>query len=258
MRKVLLTLEYDGTDFRGWQVQAEGRCVQGVIEEALATLLGQPTRIHGSGRTDAGVHALGQAAHFETESRRRTDLIARALNGLLARDVAVVGARDVPEDFHARYSARAKTYRYTILNRRQRSALLAGTSLHVPYPLDVDAMADALRHLRGTHDFRSFESSGGRVRDARRTISRAEIDREDDLITITVTADGFLRGMVRAIAGTLIDVGRGARTADDMPAVLAARDRSAGGPAAKPHGLCLLHVDYDLPDDALDKQPPPA
>lgn len=245
MRNVLLTLEYDGTGFSGWQVQPGRRTVQAVVEEALSTVLGHAVRVHGSGRTDAGVHALGQTASFTTPSRRRCDLLARSLNGVLPPDVSVVAARDVASDLHARYSALSKTYRYTMLLRPSRSPLLWKRALHVPYTLDLAAMEAALGVLQGRHDFSAFRTAGSSAGDPVRTVSRAQIHRDGDLVHIELTADGFLRGMVRAIVGTLLQIGRGKRPVEDMEAVLSSGDRRKAGPAARPHGLYLVCVEYD-------------
>jgi tRNA pseudouridine38-40 synthase len=243
MRNVKLTLEYHGARFAGWQVQPNGRTVQQVVQDAIAAVTGEKVDVIGSGRTDSGVHATGQVASFRTDSAIPAANLMHAINTKLPADVAVVGAGDVPEDFHARYSARAKTYRYSILNRPVRSPLEHDRSCRVDRPLDVAAMRAAAECLIGEHDFAAFQSKPD-GKPTVRTITRLGVVRDGPMVQLWVTADGFLYNMVRAIAGTLIEVGLGKRPASGMPALVASRDRSQAGPTAPPQGLCLVEVLY--------------
>lgn len=249
MRTIKLTLAYDGTDYAGWQVQAPGRtAVQEVLERAIEAVTGARVRVMASGRTDAGVHALGQVASFRTESLLATDVLVRALNANLPPDVAVLDAADVPEDFHATLSAVRKRYRYAIHNHPVRDVFRRRTSWHCPVPLDVAAMHRAAQALRGTHDFRSFQTSGSERKTSVRTIFDIEVRRgegdEGRMIFIEIEADGFLYNMVRAIVGTLVQIGRGQRSESWAAEVLAAKDRRRAGRTAPPEGLVLLWVDY--------------
>jgi tRNA pseudouridine38-40 synthase len=248
MRNVKLTIEYDGTGYVGWQVQPNGTSVQEVLQRAVAEITGEPdAAVVGSGRTDAGVHAAGQVAHIKTETAIPAGDLVHAINTKLPDDIAVLHAADVPPDFHARYAARAKTYRYSILNRPVRSPLARNRTHLVRHTLDVSAMRAAARHLVGRHDFTSFQSKPDGT-SAVRTISRLEIQDRAPRIDIEVTANGFLYHMVRTLAGTLIEVGRGRRAPDDIPGLIEARDRSRAGPTAPPQGLCLLDVTYEAED----------
>lgn len=245
-----LTLEYDGTDFRGWQVQAGGeRTVQGALEAAVERLTGSAVRVHGAGRTDSGVHAEGQVASvaLETPPSIGDDAAAfqRALNGCLPPDVAVVDASVAAPDFHARFSARGKHYRYALWNSPVRAPLRARRTALVPQLLDLAAMRSAAAALRGRRDFASFQASGSHVESTVRTLTRLDVEGAPGAeIRFEVAADGFLRHMVRALVGTLVEVGRGRRPADSLAQVLAARDRAAAGPTAPARGLTLVRVDY--------------
>jgi len=258
-----LVLEYDGTDFAGWQVQAGGaRTVQGVLGEALARVCGAPAEVTGAGRTDAGVHALGQVAGVRVATRLAPAELARALNGVLPPDVAVRAAEAAPGGWHPRYHAAAKRYRYAIWNGPVRSPLRARFSHWVPRPLDVPAMAEAAAALTGRHDFRAFQGAGSDVTDTVRTLQRAAVTgAPGGDVLLELEGDGFLRHMVRNVAGTLLEVGLGARPAASLPALLAARDRSRAGPTAPARGLTLVEVAYGggflrnpggLPAPALD------
>ena len=248
-----LTLAYDGTNYVGWQRQAAGTSVQGLIEDALRELDGRQVTLHGAGRTDAGVHALGQVASCALDREIQSDVLMRALNAQLPGDVRVVSAEAVAPDFHARFGARAKTYRYRIYNTDVLSPFERHYAWHVFGPLDVEAMDAAARSLEGRHDFTAFQTAGGTLRTAERTVMRSRVKRsitEDaresggDLIVYEITGDGFLRHMVRAIVGTLVDVGRGRRPSEEMRDVLASCDRARAGPTAPAWGLFLVGVEY--------------
>ncbi len=244
MRTIRLTLEYDGTHFVGWQRQSQGRSVQAEVERAVETLTRTPTRVVGAGRTDAGAHALGQVAHFHTESRLPTDRMAAGLNALVPPDVSVRDAAEAPADFHARRDARFRVYRYAILRRSAPSALLRPYTYHLAGPLDPAAMRAALSSFAGTHDFRAFRAQGTPTRTTTCTLALADLAERDDLLLLTFGADRFLRHMVRLIVGTLLRVGRGDANLEDVTALLASRRDGSGGPAAPPRGLYLVHVGY--------------
>lgn len=243
MRNVKLIIEYDGTNYAGWQIQPNGVSVQEMIEKAIAEITRERVKLIGSGRTDAGVHAAGQVADFQTSTSIPAESLVHAINTKLPPDIAIVRAEDVAEDFHARYSAKWKTYRYTILNRDVRSPLSRGRAHHVRETLDVASMRRAAEYLIGTHDFAAFRSQPTK-KSSVRTITLASVAQHGRFIEITITANGFLYNMMRTIAGTLIEIGLGKREADSVAALIASRDRSQAGPTAPPQGLCLLHVDY--------------
>ena len=246
MRILKLTLSYDGTRLVGWQRQAEGESVQGVLEDALARFEGGPVTVHGAGRTDAGVHALGQVASVEVTFGHDVATLARALNAQLPEDVRVLSVEEALPGFHARFSARSKSYRYCIRNGAVASPFERAYAWHVPQPLDVDAMRQAASRLLGPHDFSTFRSVGTDVPDAVRTLHTSDVLGDAGaLLTYEVSGDGFLRHMVRAIVGTLVEVGRGWRDPAQMDALLQARDRARAGATAPPHGLFLVRVDYD-------------
>jgi tRNA pseudouridine38-40 synthase len=246
VRTLKLTLSYDGTRLVGWQRQAEGESVQGVLEDALACFEGGPVTVHGAGRTDAGVHALGQVASVEVAFAHDTATLARALNAQLPEDVRVLAVEEAAPGFHARFSARSKSYRYCIRNGAVATPFERAYVWHVPQPLDVDAMRQAASRLLGRHDFSTFRSMGTDVPDAVRTLRISDVLGDaGSLLTYEVSGDGFLRHMVRAIVGTLVEVGRGWRDPEQMDALLQARDRARAGATAPPHGLFLVSVDYD-------------
>jgi tRNA pseudouridine38-40 synthase len=244
MRNIKLTLCYDGTEFHGWQSQPGLRTVQQVLEDALEQLTGVRPSTTASGRTDAGVHALGQVVHFLTASRHEPETFVRALNALMPRDVRVLEARELPQAFHATLDARSKRYRYVIDNGRVASPFQLRYSWHVPTPLDVPAMNRAGQRLLGRHDFRSFETDWPNRTSSVRTIHDLTVDRREELVRIEVEADGFLYNMVRSIAGTLMLVGRGKRPEEWVSDVLTAESRVAAGPTAPPQGLFLVKVCY--------------
>jgi len=242
-----LLIEYDGTDFRGWQRQAAGPTVQGALEGALATALRQPVAVVGSGRTDAGVHACGQVAHFETEAAVDTRRLQASLNGLLPPSVAVLAAEPAPDGFHARFDARLRRYVYHAATEPR--ALDWRTRVIVRPAPDVAAMNEAAAAFLGRHEFSSFCRTKSETTNRTCHVQRArwaEGPRRGDL-AFEVEADRFLHGMVRALVGTLLEIGQGKRDRASLGDVLAARDRRAAGPAAPPHGLVLDRVDYPHP-----------
>ena len=241
-----LTLEYDGREFRGWQRQPGGcRTVQGTLEAAVEAVAGQVVRVEGASRTDAGVHAEGQVAALRLATRLDAAGLARALNAVLPGDVAVVGAAPAPDDFDPRRQARGKLYRYALWNGPARSPLRAARSLRVEGPLDLSAMRAGAALLRGTHDFGSFQATRSGARTRVRTLDRLDVVvTAPGEVALLVGGDAFLRHMVRILAGTLLEVGRGRRAPGSLVAVLAARSRAAAGPTAPPHALTLVRVEY--------------
>lgn len=244
LRRLKLVLEYDGTAYHGWQVQPGLDTVQGRLEAVLAQLASAPVHVMGAGRTDAGVHALGQVATCSADLRQDEPTLRRALNALLPRDIVVREVESAPADFDARRCAKSKTYRYTLLRRAVPSALHGRFSLYVPYPLNVDAMTEAARHLVGTHDFSAFRAGTCAAATPVRTVYRGDWHVTGDLWRFEIVGNAFLQHMVRIIVGTLLDVGRGRRGAADVPEILASRDRRRAGKTAPPHGLCLVAVHY--------------
>ena len=245
-RNIKLLIEYDGTNYIGWQRQPEnqGMSIQGMLENSIAKLTGHRVWLKGAGRTDSGVHARGQVANFFTESKIPVHRIPHALAGMLPNDIVVRGAWEVPEGFHARYSALEKTYRYTILLPGYRSAFEWRYAYYCPYQLDVEKMNQAARFLEGTHDYSSFCAKGSPVKNFIRTISRCCIYQDDCHLYMEVTANGFLYNMVRIIVGTLIEIGRGKWEPFKMIEILEAKDRNKAGPTIGPQGLLLLNIKY--------------
>lgn len=246
MPRFRLCLEYDGTDFQGWQSQAErpARTVQGTLEAAAADLFGAEIAVSGAGRTDAGVHAEGQVASFVAETRLTAAEVRRALNARLPEDLSVVACEPAPDGFHPRRDARSKGYRYQVWNGAEPSPLRRRRWHRVPGPLDVESMARAAKAFEGPHDFAALQSTGSSVRTTERTLLRCEVRADGPEITLHVEGTGFLRHMVRTLAGTLIEVGQGRRLPESMEALLASRDRAAAGPTAPALGLTLVAVRY--------------
>jgi tRNA pseudouridine38-40 synthase len=245
MPRIALGLEYDGTDFCGWQRQRAGRSVQACVEEALSRVADHPVSAYCAGRTDAGVHACGQVAHFDTQSARSMRGWQLGANGHLPPDACVTWARVVPDEFHARFSARSRTYVYRIINQPGRSALHRTRACWVPQPLDADRMHEGAQHLLGRHDFAAFRAAECQAKTSVRTLHRLSVERQDRWITIEACADAFLHHMVRNIAGVLIRIGRGDAPPEWAAAVLAARDRRQAGVTAPAGGLYLVAVSYD-------------
>ena len=245
MPNIKAIIEYDGTEFSGFQRQPSRRTVQGELERALGELFReQGVKVVGAGRTDAGVHAVGQVISFTSPASFPVDRICPALNGLLPASIRAKEVREVAESFHARYSAKARTYRYVVLNRESPSALLARRVWHIIQPLDLAAMRAAAAELVGEKDFASFgmpERVGGSTV---RQVFDCKIDRKKDAIIFVIRANAFLRGMVRAIVGTLVEIGLSRRSPDDIRMMLSARDRRAVKASAPPQGLYLTKIEY--------------
>lgn len=248
-RLLALRLEYDGTAYAGWQRQATGPSIQDALESAIRKVTGRPAAATAAGRTDAGVHAEGQVVHFRTRSALPLEKWTGALNAHLPPDVSVQEVWEPPSTFHARFGAASKTYVYRIWNTRGRPALLRHRAWHVPVPLSLAAMRRAARHLTGRHDFRAFaQTEGVKARTSTvRTVREIRIRREGPLVLISVTGDGFLTHMVRILAGTLAEVGRGKRTPDSVRETLRAKRRAGGGITAPAAGLSLASVAYPYP-----------
>ncbi len=244
MRRILITVSYDGTAYCGWQRQLNGDTVQAQIERALKKATGEDITITGASRTDAGVHAMGQCAHFDTDSSIPPEKYPFVLNRFLPRDVRVLEGRGVCADFHARFSAKGKTYTYRIHNARQPSALFRDLTAFFPYPLDTDKMHAAAQRLLGTHDFAAFAASGGHTKTTIRTIDFISVTRESGNVTLIVHGNAFLYNMVRIIAGTLMDIGTGKLPPDCFTIALDTLDRLSLGVTAPASGLELTKVDY--------------
>jgi tRNA pseudouridine38-40 synthase len=244
VNNVKVTIQYDGTEYNGWQTQAEGRTIQGELTRVLSVLNQGPIVIHGAGRTDSGVHAEGQVGNFVLEREFDPRELRDAINGNLERDIRITACEFVDESFHARRSAKLKTYCYQIWNGDVVNPFCYRYVHHYRTALDLDAMQQAASHILGTHDFSAFTSGGSEAEDHVRTLHQLEVDSSGQIISITAAANGFLRYMVRTIAGTLIEVGRGRRTPEGMLATLESRNRSEAGPTAPPCGLTLIRVDY--------------
>ena len=271
MRTLKLTISYDGTRFVGWQRQATrtpdraqlaggvesreepgasvaagpGESIQGLLEDALARFEGGPVSVQGAGRTDAGVHALGQVASVRLTCAHDTATLTRALNVHLPPDIRVLSIEEMSADFHARFSATSKTYRYQIRNAPTATPFERAYVWHLPEPLAVDAMKEAAAALVGTHDFAAFRSVGGDVSGTVRTVTCSEWRDEAGLLTYEISGNGFLRYMVRAVVGTLVEIGRQWRPAHDIASLLAGGTRADAGATAPAHGLFLVRVDYD-------------
>ena len=245
VRNFKATLSYDGGDFSGWQIQPGRRTVQGELETALSEIEGRPVKAHGSGRTDAGVHALAQVANFELTNPIPCANLKRALNHLLPPAIRLLAIEEAPPEFHARRSATAKTYEYRIWRGEICPPFLRRYVYHLPYPLDEAAMEEAAALFEGRLDFRSFATNDGQPeRPTVRTVFSSRLKREDERLIYRVRGAGFLYNMVRNIVGTLIEVGRGALCGGDIEAILAARNRSCAGPTAPAQGLFLVSVEY--------------
>jgi tRNA pseudouridine38-40 synthase len=241
-----LIIEYDGTAYHGWQRQSGDATIQETVEAALAKMAGRAVNLLGSGRTDAGVHALGQVANFHCDTSLTPQAFMGGLNSLLPNDIVIRDCTPVDDGFHARYSAKGKTYRYWLLNRRLPAAIGRQYAWWIRRPLDLKAMDSAIQHLSGSHDFSAFEGAGSPRPHTIRTVTEASLKRaEEGKIVFRISADGFLRFMVRNIVGTLVDVGIGKLSPDDVEQIRLSRDRSQAGATAPPHGLFLVEVVYE-------------
>lgn len=245
MRTLKLTLAYDGTRFVGWQRQSAGESIQGLLEDALTRFEGAPVTVNGAGRTDAGVHALGQVASVRLTSTHDAATLVRGLNAQLPDDIRILTVEEQDERFHARFSARSKTYRYQILNAPIGSPFQRAYVWHLAEPLALGPMRRAAALLVGTHDFAAFRSAGRDVSTTIRTVTRSGWYETSGTLNYEIAGDGFLRHMVRAVVGTLVEIGRGWRQPEDMAALLDGGTRAQAGATAPPHGLFLVSVDYD-------------
>lgn len=249
MRRILLTVEYDGTAYSGWQRQYNGLAVQQIIEETLERACKEHIVITGASRTDAGVHALGQAFHFDTGSSIPPEKYPFVLNTMLPRDIRIQTGREVPPDFHARFMTCGKRYTYRMVNSRHGSAIRRSTHVHIPLPLDLPPMSRAAQTLLGTHDFAAFQAAGGTAKTTVRTIRRAELSASGDEVVLIIEGDAFLYNMVRIIAGTLIEIGHHRRDEDAFLRAFDSLSRLDLGVTAPPHGLELTQVEY--PEEAF-------
>ncbi len=245
MRRIKLTVAYDGTNYHGWQVQPNGITVEEVLNRQLSELLQEDIQVIGASRTDAGVHALGNVAVFDTEARIPGDKISFALNQRLPEDIRVQQSEEVAADFHPRYQSSRKTYQYKVLNRTFQIPQHRFDAHFVYVPLDLEKMQQAARYLEGEHDFKSFCSVNAQVLSTVRTIYSIQFEKQADMITMTIEGNGFLYNMVRIIMGTLLEVGRGVLVPEQVEDMLLACDREAAGPTAPAKGLTLVKIEYE-------------
>lgn len=251
VKRVKLIVAYDGTNYKGWQVQPNGVTVEAVLNRKLSELFGEDITVIGASRTDSGVHSLGNVAVFDTETRMPADKISFALNQRLPEDIVVQESKEVPPDWHPRYQKSVKTYEYRILNRTFRMPGRRFDTYFYHHPLDVEKMRRAAAYLVGEHDFKSFCAVNAQVKTTVRTICGCEVEKDGDIITIRVRGNGFLYNMVRIIAGTLIRVGGGEISPEKMTQILAARDRSAAGPTAPARGLTMIGIEYEYTGEEM-------
>jgi tRNA pseudouridine38-40 synthase len=245
MSNFKITIEYDGSAYHGWQRQAEDRTIQGEVENGLKTMTGNSVTVTGSGRTDAGVHALNQTANFRCDTSLTPEAFLKGLNSLLPEDIVITSCKMVPEKFHARYDVKSKVYHYRMLNRLLPAAIFRHYAWHIRKKLDLSAMQEALRCIIGSHDFRAFEGSGSpRVSTVRCIINADLVKTDNDYLVLKIEGDGFLKFMVRNIVGTLVDVGFDKITPHDFEQILISKDRNLAGITAPAHGLFLMEVKY--------------
>ena len=246
MRNIKLTIEYDGKEFNGWQKQPSKLNIQGTIEQAIKTITGEDVDLQASGRTDAGVHALGQVANFKTNSNIPIEKMSIAINCNLKKSIRIVKAEEVEERFHSRLSCKRKTYRYIINNSEIPSAIYRNLETHIPYKLDIEKMKQAVKYFEGEYDFKAFKASGTSSKSSIRTIYKAEVLKmPNNRIYIELTGNGFLYNMVRIIAGTLVDVGTGKIKPEDIEKIIESKDRTNAGKTLPPQGLYLVCVNYN-------------
>ncbi|MCY4262696.1 MAG: tRNA pseudouridine(38-40) synthase TruA [Candidatus Dadabacteria bacterium] len=244
-KNVKIVIEYDGTEYHGWQCQGDLPTVQKTIENAIQQITGENLKIAGSGRTDAGVHAMGQVANFFTETKMDCKTLQKALNSTLPRDISIISSRHVSENFHAQFSSRSKIYEYRIFNTPYHSALRRNAVWHVPRKLDTEKMKEAASYLEGTHDFSVFATADITVKTTVRTVKRIQIEKSDeDIIAIEIEADGFLKRMVRMITGTLAEVGKGKISPKEFRQILESGEKTKNIFTAPPQGLFLKKVIY--------------
>lgn len=243
--RIKLIVAYDGTNYKGWQVQPNGITIEEVLNKKLTELLGEEITVAGASRTDSGVHSLGNVAVFDTNTRMPAEKISFALNQRLPEDIVVQDSCEVPEDWHPRYQNSRKTYEYRILNRTFRMPSRRFDTYFYHHPLDVEKMQKAASYLVGEHDFKSFCAIGAQVKTTVRTVYACDVLKNGEIITIRVTGNGFLYNMVRIIAGTLIQVGGGALPPERIPEILAAQDRSAAGSTAPAQGLTMMGIEFE-------------
>ena len=243
MKNLKVIIQYNGANYCGWQKQPDSLGIQGTIEKAIYEITKEEVKLIGSGRTDAGVHALGQVANFKLESSIPAQKIPSALNAKLPKNISIIDCTEVDDEFHSRYSAKGKRYRYLIYKNMYRSPIYKDTSYHVRYDLDFEKMCKEAKHLIGEHDFKGFMSSGSSVNDTVRTIYNITLEKQEDLIVLEVEGNGFLYNMVRIIVGTLVDIGRG-RINESLKDIINSKNRGKCGHTAPAHGLFLKKVDY--------------
>ena len=244
MRNIKLIIEYDGKGFNGLQKQPDRLNIQGEIEKAIEEITGEKVDLTASGRTDAGVHSLGQTANFKTDSKIPTEKFAKAINSRLKKSIVIKSAEEVDEKFHSRYSVKSKTYRYIINNSENGTAIYRGLEYHVPMKLDYEKMNEAMKYFIGEHDFKAFKASGTSSKSSVRKILDGSVRKEGERLIIEVTGTGFLYNMVRIISGTLLDVGLGKIKPEDIPSIIESKDRTKAGKTLPAHGLYLLQVNY--------------
>ena len=244
MRNIKLTIEYDGKEYNGWQKQPNKLNIQGEIEKAISNITGEEVELNASGRTDAGVHALGQVANFKTNSNLPIEKMAIAINSQVKNSIRIIKAEEIEESFHSRYNCKEKTYRYIINNSKYGSAIYRGMEYHIPIKLDIDKMQEAAKYFEGEHDFKGFKSSGTSSKSSIRTIYKAIVKKENERIIIELTGNGFLYNMVRIISGTLVDVGLGKINPSEIPEIIESKDRTRAGKTLPPQGLYLVEVKY--------------
>lgn len=244
MRNIKLTIEYDGKKFGGWQKQPNELNIQGEIEQAIKQITGEDVELNASGRTDSGVHALGQVANFKTNSNLDIEKFAVAINSKLKKSIVIKKAEEVPENFHARYNCKGKKYRYIINNSYQGTAIYRDLEYHIPQKLDIEKMQEGIKFFEGKHDFKGFKASGTSGKSTIREIYKAEVKQEGERIIIELTGNGFMYNMVRIISGTIVDVGLGKISPNQIPDIINAKDRTRAGKTLPASGLYLVEVYY--------------
>ena len=245
MRNIKLIIEYDGKSFNGWQKQPNKLNIQGTIEQAINSITGEEVQLNASGRTDAGVHALGQVANFKTNSNIPIEKMAIAINSRLKKSILIKSAEEVDDRFHSRLSCKRKTYRYVINNSYQGTAIYRNLECHIPIKLDVKKMKEAAKYFEGEHDFKAFKASGTSSKSSVRKIYKAEVYSDSPKVFIELTGNGFLYNMVRIISGTLVDVGIGKIEPKEIPNIIKSQKRENAGKTLPAHGLYLVEVNYD-------------